>query len=306
MIEYEIELPPGEPFDPAHTFRSGQVFRWRLVDGWWYGPYGAGSLSIQQTGGALKVRALGVEPSAEELHRFLGLQRRLADFYERFSNDPPLAAAFAAAPGLRILRQQPWECTAAFICSSWNNIPKIELSLERISRSAGRLIRWPEGVEIAAFPSAAELAATQSRWIPGCGLGYRIRYLAAAAEQCAAAPELFAEIDGLPYGEALRRISALPGAGRKVADCILLFAFDQPAAFPVDVWVRRALRDFYPEELREILGDEKSPLSAAEQRALIDFAARRWGDWSGYAQQYLFHTRRSTGRGGFGQPVRDK
>jgi N-glycosylase/DNA lyase len=100
----------------------------------------------------------------------------------------------------------------------------------------------------------------------------------------------------LPYDEALSALLALPGIGRKVADCILLFSLNQPHACPVDVWVRRVVHELYPTELARYLPDAaqraERALTPKEYDAITRFAWERWGSLAGYAQQYLFHARR--------------
>lgn len=289
-----LPLPPDEPFDPESTFRCGQVFRWRQAGGTWYGPFGAGSLAFRAVPGGVEARALGVAADADVAWRFLGLDRPLREVYRRLEGDAPLARAFAAYPGLRLLRQDPWDCLIGYVCSQWNNVPKIELSTGRLARGWGRVLRWPEGVEVAVLPSPERLAAAEPEELRPCALGYRARYLTASARFLPATD--LAALRGAPYEAALAALLAVPGVGRKVADCILLFSLDQPHACPVDVWVRRVLHELYPRALSRYLPDRAAraagALSAVEHRALVRFAWDRWGRLAGYAQQYLFHARR--------------
>src|SRR5262249_19216720 len=144
-----IPVPADEPFDPGHTFRCGQVFRWREVGETWYGPYGPGALAFRRVTGGVEARALGASVTAQDAWRFLGLSDSLLRTEQRLRKDPWVAAAIAHLRGLRILRQDPWDCLAGYVCSQWNNIPKIELSTERVARGWGTVHRWPEGVETA-------------------------------------------------------------------------------------------------------------------------------------------------------------
>src|SRR5688500_12840650 len=148
-----LPLPPEEPLDLHHTFRCGQVFRWSSHGDTWYGPYGSGSLAVRRVPEGVEIRALGARVTAAEAWRFLGLDVPLGEVYRRLAGDGPVRRAMDAVPGMRILRQDPWECVACYVCSQWNNIPKIELSTGRIARGWGTVHRWPEGVEVAAFPA---------------------------------------------------------------------------------------------------------------------------------------------------------
>lgn len=295
-VPVSLPLPWAESLHLEHTFRCGQIFRWHQHGEIWYGPYHGGSLAVRHLLSAVEVRALGVEATAREAWEFLGLDVSLGEVYRCLGDDPWVLRAIEAAAGLRVLRQDPWECLAGYICSQNSNIPKIELSLERLSRLAGTVHRWPEGVEVAALPGPVALAEIPVDALKETALGYRCGYLSAAA-RCVASGEI-----GLPalrqagYDTALEALLRIPGVGRKVADCIMLFSLEKPEAFPVDVWVRRVLHELYPKPLTRYLPDledrSEKPLSAREYDAMVRFARTRWGRLAGYAQQYLFHARR--------------
>lgn len=295
-IPLRLPLLPEEPFDAASTFRCGQIFRWHPHGDTWYGPYRTGSLAVRPLAGALEVRALDVEITAGEAWRFLGLDTSLAEVHRALSFDRWVRTAIEQYPGLRILRQDPWECVAGYICSQWNNIPKIELSTGRLARSWGAVHRWPEGIEIGSFPPPEALAAHTPEEIRECALGYRCGYLIDSARHVATGEIDLEALRGIAYDEALAAVLRLPGVGRKVADCILLFSLDQPQSCPIDVWVRRVIHELYPRAVTRILPDARERaekgLSTREYAALLQFAWERWGMLAGYAQQYLFHARR--------------
>jgi N-glycosylase/DNA lyase len=295
--EVPTRIATTEATDLQHTFRCGQVFRWGQIGEWWYGPFGESALAVRQARGALEVRALGAPVTAYEAWRFLGLDFPLDELTRQFAGDRWLSRALSVASGMRILRQDPWDCVAGYICSQNSNIPKIELSTERTARRWGRVHRWPEGVETASFPRPEALAGLEAGALKETALGYRCRYLVASARMVAAGEVELPALRRAAYNQALEALLALPGIGRKVGDCILVFSMDQPEAFPVDVWVRRVLHELYPAAISRYLPDFRSrgnkSLSAREYAAITQFAWTRWGKLAGYAQQYLFHTRRS-------------
>jgi N-glycosylase/DNA lyase len=295
----QVLVPPGEAFDLEATFRCGQIFRWRRHLDAWYGPFRSGSLRVRPLEGGLEVAVLGAsaaELAPREVWRFLGLDQSLCEIEAGLADDHWVAYAVAAVPGLRILRQDPWECLAGYVCSQWNNIPKIELSLDRIAHRWGVVHQWPEGVTVASFPPPERLAALEAEDLRESALGYRCRFLVETARRVAGGAVDLQALRAASYEEALEALLDLPGVGRKVADCILLFALDKPEAFPVDVWVRRVMHERYGRALRRLLPDLperlEKPLTAREQAAIVGFARRRWGRRAGYAQQYLFHARR--------------
>ncbi len=235
--------------------------------------------------------------TAGDAWRFLGLDHGLLQLRQQLAGDRWVAASMDTAPGLRLLRQDPWECTVNFLCSQNSNIPKIELSTERVARTYGTVHRWPEGIEVATLPPPERLANVPCDDLRSTALGYRCRYMVDSAAMVASGEVKLPQLRGLPYAEALAELLRLPGVGRKVADCILLFAMDQHGAFPVDVWVRRVIHELYPAKLAPYLPDAAertlTALSSREHDALVRLARDRWGDLAGYAQQYLFHARRT-------------
>ena len=291
-----MALLPGERLDLDQTLRSGQVFRWRKHGDTWYGPHGSGSLAVRTSPEGLEVRGQGAALTAEDAWRFLGLDRPLGEIERRLQHDRWVARSMAAYPGLRLLRQDPWECLINFLCSQLSNIPKIKLSTERLARRWGTVHGWENGIDVAVMPPPAVLAALPETALRECALGYRAAYLRDTAAAVVVGKIDLERLRAQPYADALAALLRLPGVGRKVADCVLLFALDQPAAFPVDVWVRRAMREWYPRGLRAYLPDwdarEAQTLSRREHDAIVQFAWDRWGALAGYAQQYLFHARR--------------
>jgi N-glycosylase/DNA lyase len=234
-----------------------------------------------------------------EIARFLALDDDLPRVYRRIGTDRHLRAAIAALPGLRILRQDPWECLACFICSAWNNVPKIELSTAHLCRRWGEPLTLDldgRSLTLHTFPSPERLASATESELREAALGFRAPNLLKAARLVAEDRLDLLALRRAPYAAALRGLLTVPGVGRKVADCILLFSLDKPEAFPVDVWVGRVMRELYGRHLQDALPPEPPPGGTAPTdrayRAIQAFAWRRWGRRAGYAQQYLFTAKR--------------
>jgi N-glycosylase/DNA lyase len=233
-----------------------------------------------------------------EIARFLALEEDLARVYRRIGTDRAMRAAIAALPGLRILRQEPWECLASFICSAWNNIPKIQGSTARLCHRWGEpLALEPDGREVVlhTFPTAERLASATEAELREAALGFRAPNLLKAARVVAEGGLDLTALRRAPYAEALQALRGVPGIGRKVADCTLLFSLDKPEACPVDVWVWRVMRELYGRHLAQVLPEEPPGGAGPSERAyqaVQEFAWRRWGRRAGYAQQYLFTARR--------------
>ncbi len=184
-------------------------------------------------------------------------------------------------PGLRILRQEPWECLVSFICSANSNIPRISTNVEDMSKSFGRLLEF-DGHGRNTFPSADALADAGEQALRDLGLGFRAKYVAAAAKRIAQGEIDLYSLREASYDDALESLISLAGIGDKVGNCILLFSMDKLEAFPVDVWIDRALREWYPEVAEKKLS----------RKAMRPWAQEYYGAYAGYANQYLFHRRR--------------
>jgi N-glycosylase/DNA lyase len=294
-----LRVSAPAPCDLESSFSCGQIFRWRQEREWWCGSVGGTALGVRASGDRLEVRQAGALLGEAEIARFLGLADDLPRIHRRIGTDAVMRAAIAALPGLRILRQEPWECLAGFICSAWNNVPKIQGSTGQLCR------RWGEPLaldlddgEIAlhTFPSPERLASATEAELREAALGFRAPNLLKAARLVAEGRLDFEALRRAPYEEALRTLRGVPGVGRKVADCILLFSLDKPEAFPVDVWVWRVMREVYGRHLSEVLPVEPPAGGAGPSdrayRAIQSFAWGRWGRCAGYAQQYLFTAKR--------------
>ena len=213
--------------------------------------------------------------TAEEFGRiwapFLDLDRDYGAYAAAFKDDPTLAAAAKIAGGIRILRQDPWETLCSFIISQNNNIPRIKGLVERISQTYGEPVESPRGA-VYSFPTAERLAEVSEEDIFALKTGFRAKYISDAARRVASGDVSLDAVAKMPTPDAERELCRIKGVGPKVAACTLLFGFGRGDAFPVDVWVRRVLDEYYPDG--------------------FDIAAL--GDMAGIAQQYLFYYRRYT------------
>jgi N-glycosylase/DNA lyase len=127
------------------------------------------------------------------------------------------------------------------------------------------------------FPCPATIAACSEAELRACGMGFRAPALRAAAGRIADGTLALDDLTRLPTAEARQRLTALPGVGDKIANCVLLFAYGAPDAFPMDVWILKALRELYFH-------------GRTVRRSDLDrFVSTHFGPHAGYAQQYLFH-----------------
>ncbi|EJG06523.1 8-oxoguanine DNA glycosylase domain-containing protein [Methanofollis liminatans DSM 4140] len=277
-MEKALRLGPGNPFNLDATLGCGQAFRWEKVDGTWYGVAGDHAIGIRQDGERLLFSGAD-EPF---IRRYFALDLDLPAILSSVDRDPRIHAAIGRCPGLRILRQEPFETLISYICATNTNIPTIKKRIALIAERYGR--RLPGGVS--AFPDAAALAPCSEGEMRGCVLGYRAPYACATAALCAEDPGWAERVAALPYGEARRELLRFPGVGPKAADCILLFAFEKYEAFPVDVHIRRMMRRHYLPDL-----PEDKTMTCREYDLIAGFAREHFGAYAGWAQEYLFCVR---------------
>ncbi len=259
-------------FNLEATLESGQVFGFEKIECGIYEGFILGSLvRLRQEGNRLKIDSLDV-PEREVIH-FFHLDFDMAPVYELLSEDPRLNAVNQRFKGLRIIRQNFWEALACFIISSNNNIKRIQ----KIRRNLVAEFSCPS----LQFPSVDRIAGSSEEKLRVLGLGYRAPFLLNTARMIALNPELLSSMQSQSYAEAKMKLLELPGVGKKVADCVLLFGVQKYEAFPVDTWITKVVRKLYFRN-RKI----------AEHK-IQKFGQNRWKQYAGYIQQYLFHGAKS-------------
>ncbi len=265
-------------FDLAMTLDSGQVFHWRAEGKGFVGLIGDEPVYAEQRGDALRF-----EGASEKLLRhYFALDHPLSEICASFPNDAAMNDARSFCRGLRILRQPKWECLATFICSSMKQVAHIR------QMSAALRQRFSPGLSfrdhaIYPFPSARAMADSSEQELRACGLGYRAPNLLTTARRIASGEVDLDKLATLPDLELRAALCELPGVGAKVANCVMLFAYERLSAFPIDVWIARVLRERYFPRKRKMT-----------ERMMREFSQDYFGPHGGYAQQYLFHHARKT------------
>ncbi|MFM2294539.1 MAG: hypothetical protein RLZZ350_952 [Verrucomicrobiota bacterium] len=268
---------PARDYDLAATLDSGQAFRWRCADGVWRGVIHGRAVELQQHGEEIFARLALPYTDWRWLENYLRLDVDLPALLKTFPDDAPLNEAVRACRGLRLLRQEPWECLASFILSSTKQIVQIRQIVELLCERFGE----PVGAGKFTFPSASRLATCTEAELRACKMGFRAPYLLAAARAVSDGKLDLPALQHLPLEAARAKLVELPGVGRKIADCALLFSHGFDAAFPIDVWVMKALRELY------------FPKRKPSAKRLETFANSHFGPHAGWAQQYLFHYMRT-------------
>jgi N-glycosylase/DNA lyase len=294
-----VEIPAPD-FDLAITLDSGQVFHWEKIGSGFVGAIADYAVYVEQHGDVLKVRMEGGAPATpgsqrtletgpqdlapldvELVKNYFALDHPLTKICSSFPNDPVMNAARNFCRGLRIIRQSKWECLATFICSSMKQVAHIRQISKALRERFGVPRRIDHDVAYT-FPSARRLAERSESDLRKCALGYRAKNLLATARLVDSGEVDLDAWSTLADANLREELCALPGVGAKVANCVMLFAYERLRAFPIDVWIERVLREKY-----------FSRKGKATLHGLREFSETYFGEHSGYAQQYLFHYART-------------
>lgn len=254
--------------DLDQTLDCGQSFRWRrLEDASWEGVAFGRYCRLSLEHGGLVFHGTPLQEFEAVWRDYFDLTRDYCAVKKLLGSDETMAKAIAFAPGLRVLRQEPWEALCTFILSQNNNIPRIKGLVERLCETFGAEVPAPPGhLPLRSFPSAKTLADLEVEDLAPVRAGFRAKYILDAARRVASGQLLLEPLYTMELEEARIALRTIHGVGPKVAECALLYGFGRVECMPVDVWIRRALDYLYPEGMPGAF----APVA-------------------GLAQQYLFH-----------------
>jgi N-glycosylase/DNA lyase len=255
-------------FSLKDTLECGQFFRYTKVMGTYLVQSSDHLFSVWQQGEILFYE--GVDE--DFLIHFFRLDENLDAILEEIDKDPIIHQAIQKYRGLRLIRQDPWECLFSFLCSSAKSIPHIRCIIESLCRISGKKVAFGRYLGYG-FPEPACIRSEVQ--LESVRAGFRAGYLLNAS-QCIDRHQLLALKD-LPYREARQRLMSLRGVGKKVADCTLLYSLDFLEAFPIDTWIKKGLEKVYFKGRRT--GEKK----------MEEFVSNHFGRYAGYAQLYLYH-----------------
>ena len=266
-------------FHADHTFDCGQCFRWdREEDGSYTGVVGNRAVNIRVGDSRLEIENCTEEDFEGFWRDYLDLDRDYSEIKELLcGDDEVMKKAAEYGHGIRLLHQDPWETVISFIISQNSNIPRIKKCINSLCENFGESLGEYRGAERFAFPSAEKLASLTKEDLAVCRLGYRDVYILETAKAVAADKgEQLMAARNMTFAEAEAYIRSLHGVGPKVANCILLFGILRYESFPLDVWMKRIMSQLYGFAENDLKG-------------MAAYAAEHFGQYSGFAQQYLFY-----------------
>ena len=262
-----------------YSLNSGQVFLWEKIDTKWYGVDGKNILVLE---------------TAQKFKKDMKYEfdfYRLDDNFKKISNDLKndnyVKNALKMFPGLRLLRQNPFQCYISFIVSSNSNIPNIKSRLKNLCKAFGNR-KIVDGKEFFLFPEPSDLANASISDIKKCGVGYRAKAVKTASLSVLDGKIDFDFLKKTDYNTAKKELTKVFGIGNKVADCILLFSLEKLEAFPLDRWMLRILQKYYSKEFQI----STKTLTEKTYDQLHENIVEHFGSYAGYAQQFLFKMER--------------
>ena len=276
----------SEDFEPKHVFECGQCFRWlREDDGSYTGVVHGKVINVKKENDLIIFDNTNKEDFENIWFDYFDLGRNYGEIKNQLKvMDEYLEKATEFGKGIRILQQDGWEMLISFIISANNRIPMIQRAINNLSERYGKFIGEYRGKKYYAFPTPEELSTVSVEDIRACQTGFRDKYIKSVVDYVNENDEDVLSYRKLDTSECIKELVKFNGVGPKVADCIALFGMQKYDTFPVDVWVKRVMEEFYVED----------NLSLPKIRK---FALDKFGDLAGFAQQYLFYYARELGIG---------
>jgi N-glycosylase/DNA lyase len=262
------------PIDLDSTLGCGQVFRWRKEGDGWNGVLDGNEVRLSQKGASIVVDGRVTEAT---LKRYFRSDDDLESIRSEISRDDAMTAMVSRFPGLRLIRQDPWECAASYILATNANIPRIQKMIENVCSTFGDTL--PGGAH--SFPRPDQIAASRDA-ARTCGLGFRCGRFVEFARMVDRGGIDLESLRRLQYEECVKDLKTYPGIGDKVADCIAVFSLDHLEAFPVDVRIKKAMEEMYG-----VTGSYRHV-----NRCARDY----FGRYAGYAQEYIYYSYQKANR----------
>lgn len=274
-------------FDLAQTLLCGQCFRWtKEADGSFTGVAFSKVINIKKTNDEeFYIDNTNIEDFETIWVDYFDFDRNYSEIKKQLSeNDKTdeeiMKRAVEYGYGIRLLNQEPWELLISYIISANNSIPNISRSIMKLSETYGNELVY-DGKRYYTFPSPTQIMQETKESLSVCKAGFRCKYIVAAVNMIISGEISLDLIKALNYEESKKALMKIPGVGPKVSDCILLFSMKKHEAYPVDVWIKRVTEKYF-------LKRESTTTEISE------FAKEYFGDFAGFAQEYLFYYIRET------------
>ncbi len=262
------------------TINSGQIFLWENYGNEWFVLDGNDIIMGKQT-------PFEVITFSKIAKNFFREDDNYEKILKDITKDKIVKKATNRYPGLRITRQDPFQCCISFIVSSNSNIPNIRMRLQKLCRKFGKKVRFQKR-DFILFPEPKRLARATLQELKECKLGYRSKYVLDTSQAIASGEIVLDELKKMKYDQAKELLLKLPGIGDKVADCVMLFSLEKLDSFPLDTWMLKILQKYYSDS---ICIDKKS-ISKKRYEYMHQNIVEHFGKYAGYSQQFLYKMER--------------
>jgi N-glycosylase/DNA lyase len=262
------------------TINSGQIFLWENYDDEWFVIDGQDVIIVSQIPFELHTLSKNVK-------KFFREDDKYEKILKEITKDNIVKKAVSRYPGLRIIRQDPFQCCISFIVSSNSNIPNIRMRLQKLCRKFGTKVRFQKR-DFYLFPEPKRLARATMQELKECKLGYRSKYVLDTSRAIASGEIDLDELKKIKYEQSKESLLKLPGIGDKVADCIMLFSLEKLDAFPLDTWMLKILQKYYSDKFCI----DKKTISKKRYEDAHQNILEHFGRYAGYSQQFLYKMER--------------
>ena len=271
---------PGIHINIRETINSGQIFLWENYGNEWFVLDGDDIIMGKQT-------PFEVLTFSKRVKNFFRQDDNYVKILKEITKDKIVKKTSRYYPGLRITRQDPFQCCISFIVSSNSNIPNIRMRLRKLCRKFGTKVRFQKR-DFFLFPEPKRLARATMQELNQCKLGYRSKYVLDTSRAIASGEIDLDELKKIKYEQAKESLLKLPGIGDKVADCIMLFSLEKLDAFPLDTWMLKILQKYYSDKFCI----DKKTISKKRYEDMRQNILEYFGRYAGYSQQFLYKMER--------------
>ena len=262
------------------TINSGQIFLWENYGNEWFVIDGDDIIMGKQT-------PFEIITFSKTTKKFFREDDNYQKILKNITKDKIVKEAANHYPGLRVTRQDPFQCCISFIVSANSNIPNIRMRLGKLCKKFGKKIRFQKR-EFFLFPEPKRLANSTLQDLQECKLGYRSKYVLDSSRAIASGEIDFDELKKMSYDESKKLLLKLPGIGDKVADCVMLFSLEKLEAFPLDTWILKILQKYYSNNFCI----DKKNISKKRYENIHQHILDHFGKYAGYSQQFLYKMER--------------
>ena len=271
---------PDVHINIRETINSGQIFLWENYGNEWFVIDGQDVIIAKQT-------PFSVFTFSKNTKNFFREDDNYGKILKNITRDKIEKKATGNYPGLRVTRQDPFQCCISFIVSSNSNIPNIRMRLQKLCKKFGAKVRFQKR-NFFLFPEPKKLANATLQDLQECKLGYRSKYVLDTSRLIASGEIDFDELKKMNYDQDKELLLKLPGIGDKVADCIMLFSLEKLDAFPLDTWMVKILQKYYSGNFCM----DKKTVSKKRYQSIRQNVLEHFGKYAGYSQQFLYKMER--------------